>query len=503
MPRVFHITDSGSVMFFGDGSDYMRLGRSTICYENYGHEYEGSLRRNVQVEGVSCRIVDLNGRLTFGCVQDGTLYIEKDEARLSLKDELVYAFIYSSLYKQGARKLVFPVEEKNENFDVSMIYADLDRQHAVKRAVYLRSPSVIGDSIYGVSGKQLCKLDHNLLDVWRKELGVNARLYSSGSINSRSPTEFGDGILLNLGHIIDETFERDGHSFRYYKRGILSWFAKVDGSLRWQREFDWSIEDMVLHGGKLYVSTNDRLEIVNPQTGETERSVQTGLEMPGHRGAISCLASLLIDGDALYYLPAYEPRILVYELGSLALRKEITLPNFWCPREFQRKATDGRLFFGLHLNAYGAPDIHRYALLEFHPDRLDEPVQMEPEPNMKVELRPSDTEPGKEEVWVEIRDASLDDALRFGELYTQNQAFIQGWHVARMRSPENPQFNGKIHFRYSGSDQPADVVRQKLAEMERRFTKWNAHEEPGNEGEFIYAGDHSKRLCSLDAAYVE
>ena len=73
---------------------------------------------------------------------------------------------------------------------------------------------------------------------------------------------------------------------------------------------------------------SDRLEIVSSMTGEMNTSSKFVLRCFGITDAISCHALLLIDRDAPYYLSVDEPRVLRCELGSLALRKKISLPEF-------------------------------------------------------------------------------------------------------------------------------------------------------------------------------
>jgi len=252
-----------------------------------------------------------------------------------------------------------------------------------------------------------------------------------------------------------------------------------------------------LHENRLFVATSNKIEVLNPESGETLKVIDTGLSTGFTRGAGAEVASLHIDGPYLYFCYRNDPVLMVYELASLELRQRIELPDHWCAERFQFKdESTGKLYFNLVLGANGAPDYHRNAVLELHPDELGSSAEMESSPEIHINLKPSPEEPGKEEVWVEIRCSSLDDALRFGELHTQNQAYIQGHTLVGYHCEPNPKFNGVVHFRYSGSEQPADEVRKKLKIMEQRFAKWN-------EGAAVYAGDRSKRLCRLDAQYVE
>ncbi|PCK06018.1 MAG: hypothetical protein COA42_17635, partial [Alteromonadaceae bacterium] len=147
------------------------------------------------------------------------------------------------------------------------------------------------------------------------------------------------------------------------------------------------------------------------------------------------------------------------------------------------------------LGEKGEPDYHRNAILQLNPARLDEPVEVEAGPSTQIELRPSETEKDKEELWIKITTPSLDDALRFGELHTQNHAYRNGWSFIHHSDP-NLRFNGKVHFQYSGSDQGICDVKEKLSIMEKRFAEW--------QDDFgLYAGDNSERPCTLTVEYME
>jgi hypothetical protein len=72
---------------------------------------------------------------------------------------------------------------------------------------------------------------------------------------------------------------------------------------------------------------------------------------------------------------------------------------------------------------------------------------------------------------------SLDDALRFGEIYTRDEAQRYSYNYMDMTFQDlpfmpEPTFNGTIRFQYSGCNQSNGIVEEHFRVMEKRFTQW-------------------------------
>ena len=138
-------------------------------------------------------------------------------------------------------------------------------------------------------------------------------------------------------------------------------------------------------------------------------------------------------------------------------------------------------------------------ILEIDLSDLVSPIEFEQEPEMQVELITSQENSEEQELVITMKTTSLDDALRFGEIYTRDQA---QWHsynyIGRSFADRVPtkNFNGIIRFIYSGCDQPIEVVNQHLAVMEQRFEDWNVKE-------CFYSYIDKHQLTKLIATYVE
>jgi hypothetical protein len=146
--------------------------------------------------------------------------------------------------------------------------------------------------------------------------------------------------------------------------------------------------------------------------------------------------------------------------------------------------------------------VARSALLELDPNNLTDEITLEPEPEHTIELVPSADNENELELEITLNCASLDDALRFGEIYTRDYA---QWHshaaVSRTFAGReaNPNFNGIVRFIYSGSEKSADVVKEHLAIMEKRFARWI-------DGEGFYAQpstSNKNELTRLIAEYQQ
>jgi hypothetical protein len=128
---------------------------------------------------------------------------------------------------------------------------------------------------------------------------------------------------------------------------------------------------------------------------------------------------------------------------------------------------------------------------------LDGEIEWYNGPPVDIALKPAQDNPAHQEIWVSIHDVPLDEAMVYGEMHTtQDQAYYHGYQgpiYISLHQTEN--FNGRVHFRYSGSDRPIEEVQEKLKIMEERFVKW------ADIDAFSYT-DHSQNV-TLDAQYVE
>jgi ribosomal protein S16 len=180
----------------------------------------------------------------------------------------------------------------------------------------------------------------------------------------------------------------------------------------------------------------------------------------------------------------------------MSLIKRIDIPHPYTIREFSyyHEAT-GKYYFELKTNIKRVY-YHMSPILELDIEDLDGEFEWYKGPPVNITLKSAQGNQNHQEVWITMRDVSLDEAMVYGEMHTQDQAYYHGYQgpsFVSVHMTEN--FNGKVHFRYSGSDRPADEVREKLQLMEERFTKWAVNE--------AYACTDKSENVTLDAQYLE
>jgi len=429
----------------------------------------------------------------------GDYYLKSESKKKpELEPEIVFAHAYKKFYGLKDSALVIKEFDYPEEGKKSILFFDLKEERFAFRESSVSLPVIIDDFIYGweYREKQLVKLDFDLNEMWRsKPLDCNF-LYDSGSVRSQKPSKLGESIVINIGHDNNEKISVGSKNVRRYKNGLLYCFHQKDGELHWSREFEWSIEDLWVKGDRLFITTSTKLLELDPDSGETIREIETGLAIPEEfdRQSMGCLAELYASGAHLYYLHWVTGTILVYDLATLELLHRLELPGGWRPKgvQFEDENT-GNLYVEVALGI-GAPDFHRSAILELKPDRLNDPIEIEQGPPASIYMAPSETDPGKEELWVEITTPSLDDALRFGALHTQNHTYIQGHTLVGQHCDPNPKFNGKVHFRYFGSSESEERISEMLHLLEDGFNSWRKFG--------MYAGDGSMKLCEIDVQYV-
>jgi hypothetical protein len=72
-----------------------------------------------------------------------------------------------------------------------------------------------------------------------------------------------------------------------------------------------------------------------------------------------------------------------------------------------------------------------------------------------------------------LRDLPLDEAMVFAEMHAENQAYYHGVQAPGFSTVhKTADFNGKVHVRYSGSNQAAEAVRKKMDILEAHFAEW-------------------------------
>jgi hypothetical protein len=250
---------------------------------------------------------------------------------------------------------------------------------------------------------------------------------------------------------------------------------------------------MIIKGENLYISSTNEIHVINPLTGKTQKIVETGLSEFVDQSLDP--SSLYIQGDKLYFCHQVDACLLVYDLYEMRLIKRINIPEPYTIKDFEyhHEAT-GKLYFNL---AARFPRLyyHTSPILELDPNDLDSGMELMTGPPVDIEMRASESNSNEREIWITIRDIPLDEAMVYAEMYTEDQAFYHGVNGQYQAMHKTDEFNGKVHFRYSGGDRPIEEIEQKLRILEKRFADWGRT--------IAFASTDPNQNATLEALYLE
>lgn len=315
------------------------------------------------------------------------------------------------------------------------------------------------------------------------------------NISSISFPVFYPGLVLSFFGPIEKNRKLiDGKSHYSYSGGQLVGLNDADGTPAWQLEIPHATDGLLLHGDTLYVASLNEILLISPESGQVIHIIDTQTSTPVDR---DFGVTLYVDKSYIYYCHHDDALILIYDVNSYELVKRIELPEGYHANRhnFHDKQTGKQYFSLFNRTQYVA----QQPILEIDLSNLDAPIEFEQEPEMSIELCPSKDDAQVVELVIHMKTASLDDALRFGEIHTRDYAQWHSFnHMGMTFADRTPteNFNGIIRFIYSGCDQPTDVVKQHLAVMEQRFEEWNA-----KEGFYSHIDKH--QLTKLVATYVD
>ncbi|MCP4433828.1 MAG: PQQ-binding-like beta-propeller repeat protein [Gammaproteobacteria bacterium] len=359
----------------------------------------------------------------------------------------------------------------------SLFLANIDTNEFIYReGLRLQNAILLSDGVYGYHkrSKGLKKLDHELNDAWAFDPGA-PRFAPMQAIPHK------DTILYYHGFARSEVLEdvpipgAENLVYRHAVRrdGELYCLDRKTGEKRWERMFPYGLNDMVLHDGKLYCVAENELFRLSPETGEIEHQVQ----MEYSAGGDTELSNVLTVIDNKLWIQInhwfYKTHcLLVVDLESFAIDHKIDIPAPYQPEKFlyydERKR---QVYYRLHFRHAEIRVEHNHPLLVLNLDELDQPLTFEPRPEIDISFKPEDDNKDLEELWVHIKDTSLHKALRFGIIETQNQTNV---HAEMNRHGEDCRktFNGRVHFRYSGSDKSKEEVEEQLKVIKNSFNDW-------------------------------
>jgi hypothetical protein len=389
-------------------------------------------------------------------------------------------------------KFTASLNDYPEDFDKSLVVFDLTTKQNQSISSYSLFNRIVNNAIYSMEDRDrtLLKRDFNLNTIWQYNIDSSARsLYLDYAFVD-------DGLFITfIGPAETNAQVVNGIAEEGFSGGELIGFNDIDGSVAWSSTISDAVDAIKQVGQQLIIASLAKVLIVDSQTGKLIHTIETGAATPTYR---VLAVNLHVDEQYIYYTNTAESSLFIYENSTYQLVKKVVAPKGHSIRhyDFTNEVTGKHYFDVKNISQYVAQS----ALLELDPNNFTNEITLEPEPEHTIDLVSASTNADELELQVTLNCASLDDALRFGEIYTRDYA---QWHshaaVSRTFAGReaNPNFNGIIRFIYSGSDKSDEVVKEHLAIMEKRFARWV-------DGEGFYAQpstSNKNELTKLIATY--
>jgi len=461
-----------------------------------------STNRWVEIKGKYYQVHESGPAYEFSHVEQGNIsLVDETGQNLDVPPEIVRLISRAIPCRRFESTVIGHIRDYRDIIGQSLFIANIETNEFIYReGLSLQKEVLRSDGIYGYHrrSKALKKLDHQLNDVWTFDPG-------SASSASKRVIPYKDTILYHHGfggtEILGEVPLR-GEDDRVYTHGRrldgqLYCLDRETGEKRWERTFATGLNDMILYEEKLYCVAENELYRLTPETGEIEHQVQMGYNAGGETELFNVLT--VIDNKLWIQINYWFYKthcLLIVDLDTFAIDYKIEIPAPYRPEQFlYYDEVKRQVYYRLHFRHTETRVEHNHPLLVLNLDELDKPVTFEPRPEIDISFKPATDNKDLEELWIHIKDTPLHKALRFGIIETQNQANIHG-EMNRHGEDCRKTFNGRVHFRYSGSDKPKAEVEEQLKVIEGSFNEWA-------ESMDVEAGDGSGNPVSIDVAYIE
>jgi outer membrane protein assembly factor BamB len=376
-----------------------------------------------------------------------------------------------------------------KKFKSSLAVFDCIKQSFVSAPISAIFHSFIDEHIYGYDRKmsEIFKVSTQLEYIWAYKLD-----FKPVSGRTKKPLKYHDVVVTFTGPKESHRDNVNGTQVKTFSGGYLLGLSDADGSVVWQQDMPNAIDGIFIYNDILYVTVMADIFIINPLTGEELHCIHTQCLEPADRSKAN---SSYVDNHSIYFTSYEDGILLIYDAVSYELIKTVKLPQNYHIDSYQfTDETTGKLYFSLTNNTQF---VAKWPVLEVDPNNLDTEVEFEPEPDKTIELVPVSDEKEEHELVITMTTPSLDDALRFGEIYTRDLAQWHSHNYMGMtfndRQP-TATFNGVIRFVYSGCEKDAATVNEHLRVMEKRFELWN-------EKEGFYSCVDKNQLTRLVAQY--
>jgi hypothetical protein len=454
-----------------------------------------------EINGVAYQLLLTGPAYRYSHAEEGNIsLVDESGEKLDVSPEISHLLVGALPNKILGNQVVGQIRDYKGIRGDHLFLANVDTDELVYREdTSLQKTLLREDGIYGYhfGNKNYVKLDHQLNTLWVFDQNPKCK-------RPKEAIPYKDMILFYAGcsdiESLEEVEEVPGAEGLSYGHGILRGgelycLDRETGEKQWNRTFSDALNDLVLHEGKVYCAGNRDLYRISAESGEIEHSVKMEFSAGGETVPYNVLQ--VIDNKLWITINYWFEKsfcLLVVNLETLETDHKIDLPDPYVPDRFLYFDEQTRRAFYRLRPHYGSPyQEHREPLLVLDMGDLEQPVVFEDKPDIEAELKPAMDDSSQEELWVYLKGAPLHQALRFGIVETQNQVSSIA-SVPNRRNKKRETFNGRAHFRYSGSDRTKKEIEEMLKAVESSFNKWA-------EMMSVKAGNDSGGRVSIDVAY--
>ena len=406
-------------------------------------------------------------RLSFLPYKNGqVLLIDSNESNIGLSPEKIFCIVNNDNDNDND-KYVTEIRDYPEKRKYSLAWFDPGSGEFCSIEKKLFVYRFANNHFYGFDSEQneVVKLDIGFKEVWKFSPEFTSK-------RAKQPLLYDDKVLLFIGPKEESRALVEGRGKYSFSGGVLVGLNDADGSVVWEKDIPNAVDEYKLVGDILYVVSLHEILLIKPETGEIINSIDTQTTKPFDR---TFKSSIYVDESYIYYTHYEDSLILIYDVLSLALVKRVELPEGYHPKGHNfHDENNGKQYFSL---ANRTQYVAQGPVLEIDPNHLDAKIEFEQEPEISINMQPSLDNGQEQELLITLKSKSLDDALRFGEIYTRDEAQRFSHNYMGMTFQDRPfapdsNFNGVIRFVYSGCHQDEGIVNQHLRIMEKRFSNW-------------------------------
>jgi len=413
-------------------------------------------------------------------VEQSKIYFEPAVDFLSNKYGAQYGFFWSLVQKNSFGTL-YSTHYKEQSSNTRFIVTVDTKSGVDKTAIWsregMRNPQFINfDEGYDHQGVTLSRGDGELNLLW-KYVNKDSEIQSDQSLRYEQfhkVVKLDSTVIVSLGSIrnertstvivmYDDVEEEHTVPDPYFTDGHFFGLDAETGEKKWLTVFDYQVEDFVLlPNGKLCVSSERKLYIVDSETGVIEQEIDSGIRKTDKIETVSM--TLLAYDDKLYLFSYKDCAFQIRDANTLELLREVEArEQKWHFAKYRPTIAGKLIFLPIEL---GDSELAGGAILVIDTSDIHAEIQIESAPEF-MEVLPSKSSHGP--IQLSVSDSDWAKVLRFLERRLLELVFIcSGTPQYRYFEPRS------INFTYSGFGESVDFITEKMEIFKERFERYLA-----------------------------